>query len=638
MSESITNTVLIDNLFLNQTAHNIMNPSWRYSLFINYPYQFLRSLIYALIQQRTEAYQDRSNIFDIILAFVFSKYATLCLLTALALNDFIISRSPLYNTRIRTSRRKSLIKLSPRTQFVIQLVTVIILVYALCLPFFESNLLKCLFRRYLAFVIGYSTATTVSIVNHKMPLESADYSLFELTLQYFAFERRLMNPSLSAKKQLGEFKWIYLPDSTVSLLNLLIIHLAEYFNARKYRLVFSSVLDLINIFYISVMWYQYGSEFVPFVIKYRNFPKIFCTIVVALSLVCYGFAVLVRYNPWSKGKSRISDLQYHSFLVNWWEQLNLTGEEDYTMAVKRFDKLIYSGNNSQLLNYHKELPAITIHKDDKLIFAKGLYSNVQNNSSVISGELPSHMSSHISQRRRSSTLPHHHFLAVPLSWDICRVVFRYIQSRFSSNNIDNDTEIYDQGNDSNLQLKINLPLHEHIDEVWKEIDVEDSNYDEATDEDYILEEIISDEDNDMRYSDDEGVTENLELLDLILAGNLKQRDACVDDSEQYWLAEVTPVIGTHLLGNKRMTRSQYTKTRRDSYSQVEASSTKTNDEPIDSLCAVCKTNERSIIVWPCKCFALCENCRVSLALRGYKKCVYCRQPVAGYSKVELKHI
>lgn len=636
MSESITNTVLTDNSFLNQTAHNIMNPSWRYSLLINYPYQFIRSLVYAVIQQRNEAYQNHSNIFDIIMAFVFSKYATLCLLTALALNDFIISRSPLYNTRVRSSRRKKLIKLSPRAQFVIQLATVIILAYALCLPFFESNLLKCLFRRYVAFVIGYSAATTISIVNHKMPLESADYSLFELTIQYFAFERRLMNPSLSAQKQLDEFKWVYLPDSTVSLLHLLIIHLVEYFKVRKYRLVISSILDLINICYICVMWFQYGSEFVPFVIKYRNFPKIFCTVIIALSLLCYGFAVLVRCNPSSKGKSRISDLQYHSFIINWWDQLNLTGEEDYTMAVKKFDKLIYSGNNSQLLNYHKELPAIIVHKDDKLILDKGLYSSTQNNGRITTGKPSPHSNSHINQRRRSSTLPQHHFLAVPLSWDICRVVFRYLQSRFSSDNTEDDGEHYDQENSSYIQLKSNIPSHEHFNAVWTEIDVEDLNYSEAADEDYILEEIFTDEDNDLRYSDDEGIEENLEALELILAGNLSQKDVHVDDEDQYWLAEVTPVIGTHLMGNKRMTRSQYNRTRRDSYTNIESTSTKNNEESIDSLCAVCKTNERGIILWPCKCFALCENCRVSLALRGYKKCVYCRQPVNGYSKVELQ--
>ena len=92
--------------------------------------------------------------------------------------------------------------------------------------------------------------------------------------------------------------------------------------------------------------------------------------------------------------------------------------------------------------------------------------------------------------------------------------------------------------------------------------------------------------------------------------------------------------------DKRMTRSQYSKKQYNSNFNVK-NFTNTNShmyhkETLDSLCAVCKTNERCIILWPCKCFALCEHCRVSLALRGYEKCVYCRQTVSGYSKVELQ--
>lgn len=635
MSESITSTILVDNSYLNQTAHYIFNPAWKYSLLINYPYQFIRSMVYAIIQQRNEAYKNHSNIFDIVLGFVFSKYSTLCLVTALALNDLIISRSPLYNTRVRSSRRKKLIKLSSKAQFIIQLSTVLILLYALCLPFFESDLLKCLFRRYVAFVISYAAATTISLVNHKIPLESADYSLFELTIQYFAFERKLQNPALSSTKQLEEFRWMYLPDSSVCLLNLLIIHVVEYLNLREYRLLMSSILDVINMSYVCFMWYQSGFENIPFVIKYRNFPKMYCTVILGLSLICYGLAILVRWNPWSKRSPYISDLQYYSFITNWWDQLNLTGEEDFTIAVKKFDKLIYSGNNKQLLNYHKELPSIVIHRDDKLILDKYGNFDVHNNDRLANNNSsPLNPHGRFNSFRRDSSLNQHHFLTIPLSWDICRNVFRFFKSRFSTNNNIVLEDIPNEPKHVYLPMRSNIPVHDYFNEICNE---DNNDYDEATDEDYILEDILSDQEEDFRYEDEDGGEENLDLLQLILTGTLNPKDEEIDDDdEQYWLTQVTPVIGTHLMGNKRMTRSQYTKSRRDSCTNVEGSISKTINEPIDSLCAICKTNERSIILWPCKCFALCENCRVSLALRGYKKCVYCRQPVSGYSKVDLQ--
>ena len=212
------------NLCLNQIDHFIINPSWRYSSLINYPYQFARSMRCAVKEQREETYQQHNQLFDIALTFVFSKYAVICLLTAVALNEFIISRSPLYNTRVRSTRSKQLLKLSTRTQRAIQLGNIFILIYAICLPFFENDLIKCLFRRYIIFVISYASSTTISIVNHRIPLESSEYSLFELTVQYYLLERRLLNPSFSVKEQLTRFKWFFVPDSSVGLTNLLIIN------------------------------------------------------------------------------------------------------------------------------------------------------------------------------------------------------------------------------------------------------------------------------------------------------------------------------------------------------------------------------------------------------------------------------
>ncbi|GAW20731.1 hypothetical protein ANO14919_102420 [Xylariales sp. No.14919] len=51
------------------------------------------------------------------------------------------------------------------------------------------------------------------------------------------------------------------------------------------------------------------------------------------------------------------------------------------------------------------------------------------------------------------------------------------------------------------------------------------------------------------------------------------------------------------------------------------------------LCVVCHTAPRKIIVWPCRCLSLCDECRVSLAMNNFDKCVCCRREVISFSRI-----
>lgn len=61
------------------------------------------------------------------------------------------------------------------------------------------------------------------------------------------------------------------------------------------------------------------------------------------------------------------------------------------------------------------------------------------------------------------------------------------------------------------------------------------------------------------------------------------------------------------------------------------------DEDLDPrlACVICQVRPREIITWPCKCFAICESCRLSLVTKGMEGCVCCRRDVEGVSKVFL---
>jgi hypothetical protein len=51
------------------------------------------------------------------------------------------------------------------------------------------------------------------------------------------------------------------------------------------------------------------------------------------------------------------------------------------------------------------------------------------------------------------------------------------------------------------------------------------------------------------------------------------------------------------------------------------------------VCVVCASEPRNIVLRPCMCLVLCDECRSQLALRGSSICPTCRRKVVGYSKI-----
>ncbi|PWW71668.1 hypothetical protein C7212DRAFT_303221 [Tuber magnatum] len=97
-------------------------------------------------------------------------------------------------------------------------------------------------------------------------------------------------------------------------------------------------------------------------------------------------------------------------------------------------------------------------------------------------------------------------------------------------------------------------------------------------------------------------------------------------------------LGRHLKAPNILTRSTYRAANAASTSlesiilQQRRPSSATAGTSYSS-CVVCQSASRSIIVWPCRCLALCEDCRVCLAHNNYKSCVCCRQSVEGFSRI-----
>ena len=50
-------------------------------------------------------------------------------------------------------------------------------------------------------------------------------------------------------------------------------------------------------------------------------------------------------------------------------------------------------------------------------------------------------------------------------------------------------------------------------------------------------------------------------------------------------------------------------------------------------CVVCQSAPRVILVWPCGCLSICDDCRVGVAARNFANCLCCRTAVVAYSRL-----
>ncbi|KAJ2845945.1 hypothetical protein GGI22_006396 [Coemansia erecta] len=53
----------------------------------------------------------------------------------------------------------------------------------------------------------------------------------------------------------------------------------------------------------------------------------------------------------------------------------------------------------------------------------------------------------------------------------------------------------------------------------------------------------------------------------------------------------------------------------------------------EAMCVVCWANTRCVMLRPCRCLCMCNECRIALAARNFGHCPCCRRDVVGYSRV-----
>ncbi|CAI4690097.1 BBM_1a_G0041290.mRNA.1.CDS.1 [Saccharomyces cerevisiae] len=614
-STSSENVFINSFSYLNQTSQAVISGNSTFANVINFPYRLGLSFIGAVNLQYEQTVKSEDipptlrSVFDTI-GFFFSPYAIFCFVIAIVLNRFVVFYAVLNNGSRRT------LPLWLSNVFHISSVVVLTMVSLGPLtlgkdfkilgdPAFAQE--KFLLNIFYAFAYSYCVETIFTIMRNSSPLEGTDYSLFELSIQFYTMTNN--NTKLLDSPD-------YIIDCSMAILSRILIHLVEIFRLRNYRLLFSTIMNLCHICYLGIRVKQGGWKSLPFSVKFRHFPKLFSVSIICLSLLIFKLSCLIRWDPFGKSRNSCELLQFYPLSRNWKKYLNYTGEEDFSAMATKFALLLCSGTELMEKGIRREFPAINIPDNvNEKFFISGYLNELskpyKENTSI---SFP---------KKNSSILKQGFFLMFPKS--IIWIMKKLVGQVFFGFRDNKDEDIPD--NDPSKMLKITKTNSLNNSAGHKEdIELELLNTsDDEYSENYEPSEVESLGDSD---------EENLEEDSLIFN---ETRDALLDlfsseDNEVHtdynWIMSTSRILQQKLLSDKTLTRACILDTELS-----EVDETFGTESDFDLSCAVCKVNERNTVLWPCRCFAICEDCRISLGLRGFSTCVCCRSKVHGYCKV-----
>ncbi|CUA70186.1 hypothetical protein RSOLAG22IIIB_00536 [Rhizoctonia solani] len=162
-----------------------------------------------------------------------------------------------------------------------------------------------------------------------------------------------------------------------------------------------------------------------------------------------------------------------------------------------------------------------------------------------------------------------------------------------------------------------------------DVDADESESDSDT--------LSGDEEDDEEKEEDEDVSAPTLYADLARR-SLPPRSRSREASPS--VPALTPMLIAHLTSPSRtpLTRNRYTALSYPPVLALAQPRERPTDENEDqrAACVICTVEPRSVICWPCRCLALCDECRGSLASRmgaGKHQCPCCRRGVEGYSRI-----
>lgn len=600
--------------------------------------RILDSLVAAVQQQSTQS-DERTRTF---LSYWMSPYALMCMITAVIMNRVVIFASSRNHRRLPTISNIILrvlaiytllrgsfglfvaLKSSSNSNFLNYFDFKLNNQTFMAMPFINPNTKTessspstyILRNFHMALCLSQIMDTFISVASGCKPSMETGITLFEYSL---AFQEAQFDASLTPEMITIAF---------IALINQIIIHSLGAIQCSQYRLIPSTIVGLFTLSFYGYNLVTLNIFKLPFTIIIGYFPHFCVLAIIILSLSVFILSGIARMS--------FTDLALSNVWENW-NSANFTLADDFYVALINFGEFVI--NISTHHSYVQETPAVLLHPDNYISTAVRNYK-----TSGYGVEIENHPDLCTSEQRLATRS--RKFMVwnrLKVLGGVCKMFLKMIRHNLSTE----QTAPQKTNNAVPSKSLVNVDDVDDIDEKYAKLltQAEFSELDNSND--YVPEEEDeNEEEEDEEYDDDDDDDDDADADDSVTTRELITVDEFLPQS----LMEYQ--IMSYHLNNKTdrpLTRSDFGKYYTDDMKLLDILIDKsrpkntvmnksTNSHTLTDdlgVCVICHENSRQIILWPCKCLAICEKCRISLFVREFATCVCCRSKVEGYSKVYI---
>lgn len=605
------------------------------------PFQFGLSISESLTNQPQETTTETDilsylNVAFELVAYLLHNYATAVFATALFLNRLIVMSSLKSNFVV--------VSLPVWSIIVLQITIIALLTFALIQSFYQIKLLGMftivddsiyLSRVFSIFVLSMCVETFYSVTSNKDPLDEYDNSIFEVSLQFYLTSTNYGGNKLSS---------VVLSDIIVSITSKIWISIVELLNMRKYRLIGSSILSIIQLVYLVYNVTKYGTISIPYFTLFKQLPKLLSLFLIFVVFLDTSFkwciALLIPSNQ--TGKSIKSPTQV---LKTAMRNMNYSNEQEFLTFVYKLSLAMCDNSDVNIGN-------------KSAIFDSNNLTSFQCNY-VVSGYMYEMNSTPEDLRdfgylgiqkqdfiKATPTLP-----SIVLRFQIVKNTLRELLIKIgimnrkgSYRSLKNQISKAD-GRDNSKDPNRYLTETNYMKFLLR------PNGNDGKDHKFLL---LPDKDNTRDYmptsklrkrdryeylEDDNDV--NQELMSILVPSEIK-----FENDNISWYMSMWGILQERIKSQTILTRSQYVSINPQRILNeviLERNISKTTDtsddkdefinnfeEELDNICLICKYNKRSVVLWPCRCLVICGDCRISLGHKGFTRCISCKKEVKGF--------
>lgn len=512
---------------------------------------------------------------------------------------------------------------------------------------------------HLALCLSQILETFISVTSGLRPRMETGITLFEYSLAF--------TEAYPAKKPNNQLLIVAL----IALCHQVNVHIIGLFNLQDYRLIPSTVLGVSTLGYYSYNLFSGGLLNFPFVITMSYFPHFCVVFIILISHLIYSMAAIARMS--------FEDLTMQGMMGNL-KSTNITLRDDFYTALIAYGSFIVNvtaKNSFVHETSHVYLPSDNyISREVKRVLKEINQievDNINGYANEFTSDLEIEQDLETERPKLTAAIKSRFSM---LNWLIKRfavlMIFNFTRLRSHQEPIDALGDVIRRSDGIYFQPKKTLCLDDIDDDQLENdyakflLETELSDHDESPDfclpqfelDDSDDEFIRNGNGNGNGNDNDNNTNSNEYSNELKTFGELIHPN----DFTSILLAQSHDRITENRIMNyhlenidqhsSKLTRSNFSKyyvddlklldilkekftskSLKGSFNTYPATGHINQYEDLLGTCVICHTNSRQVILWPCKCIAICDACRLSLSLRKFSTCCCCRKKVEGFSKV-----